>query len=143
MSDNIYKYFSRVECLKGREVEYPMTPQLEANLSKLLTAVNQIRVAYNKAMYINSLYRPGHYNSDVGGAPSSTHLTCEAVDIKDSDRAFAHWCMANLKELEKAGLYMEDPRWTVSWIHLTTKAPGSGKRVFIPNSSPATDPDFK
>lgn len=74
------------------------------------------------------------------GAPSSSHKQAMAVDVfdgnKEDGQPFAKWCLNNLIKLEELGLYMEHPSDTVGrhtcWVHLTTRAPGSGKRVFQP-----------
>lgn len=76
-----------------------------------------------------------------GAAVQSLHLTCEAIDLGEpkAPRPFARWCVANLHLLADIGLWMEDPRCTVgnttSWVHLQTRAPGSGARVFIPSAA--------
>lgn len=129
---DIHKYFSRNEYLKGREVYYPLTEEMEQNLIKLLKALNPIREAYGKALTISSGYRPSAINASVGGAKKSNHLLCLACDFKDTDGAFGKWCLANLELLEKHGLYMEDLASTKGWVHLQAKAPKSGNRIFLP-----------
>jgi zinc D-Ala-D-Ala carboxypeptidase len=107
---------ARKEILMGREVEFPLTPELEANLTKLLEAVNKLRTLYGKPMYVNSGYRPGHFNTSVGGAKGSTHITCEAADFRDNDGELKKWITPEI--LEECGLYMEDPDKTLGWCHL-------------------------
>jgi hypothetical protein len=121
---------SRAEVLMGREVEYPLTPVLEKNLTVLLKALNIVRLAYGKPLYVTSGYRPGKYNKAAGGALTSSHLTCEACDFEDRKRDFTKWCLLNIKVLENAGLYMESPLDASTWVHLQTRAPKSGNRVF-------------
>lgn len=82
----------------------------------------------------NGGFRP--QESSVG-AKNSKHKDGRAVDIFDPKRQFASWCMAHLSELEKRDLYMEDPRWTPTWVHLQDVPPGSGKRVYVPSTAPA------
>ena len=128
---------TRDEVLKGRERDYPLDSELELNLSRLLDAVNRIRKEWGKPLIVTSGYRPGHYNKSARGAKRSAHMTCEAVDFQDKDGEFGKWCLANLKLLEEAGLYMESPLYTHEppakrWIHLQIRAPKSGNRVFIP-----------
>ena len=120
------------EILMGREKEYPRDKGLQMNLTRLLLAVNELRKVYAHPMIVTSGYRPGHYNRSAGGAQNSAHLTCEAVDISDSSRALTSWIMSNRWILDRCGLYMEDPRYTSSWVHLQTRAPASGNRIFIP-----------
>lgn len=71
------------------------------------------------------------------GATSSTHKTGHAVDRFDPSRQFAAWCIAHQDVLKEHGLYMEDPRWTPSWVHLQDVPPKSGNIVYIPSTDPA------
>lgn len=134
MNDDLHKYFSKKECLKGREIEYPLDEKLQNNLNKLLTAINKLRELYGKPMYISSLYRPGHYNTKAGGGKRSAHLTLEACDFADKDRALTNFCTDEI--LEQCGLWMESPDVATTWCHLQTREPKSRwngrKRVFIP-----------
>lgn len=131
MSDEIV-YIKRDEVLMGRQLEYPLTPELEANLETLLKALNKLRKAYGKPMVVSSGYRPGKYNVAAGGAKKSNHMTCQACDFKDANGDLDKWCMANLNVLEECGLYLEHPDATKGWCHLQTTAPKSGNRVFKP-----------
>lgn len=64
------------------------------------------------------------------GVPSSAHKQGQAVDIYDPlGRLEA--CITD-EILEQFGLYREAPDHTMGWVHLTTRAPQSGKRTFIP-----------
>ncbi len=122
------------EILMGREIAHPLTPELKANLDKLLIAVNRLRAFYGKPLVVSSGYRPAPFNKAAGGAKSSSHLTCEAVDFRDDPKEapLAKWCLENLNILESCGLYLEDPAATVGWIHVSTRRPKSGNRVFKP-----------
>lgn len=71
------------------------------------------------------------------GAKSSKHKIGRAVDVYDPRRELAKWCVNNLDMLERFGLYMEDPRWTPTWVHLQDMPPGSGKVVYVPSTQPA------
>lgn len=132
------QYVTRDEVLKGRERDYPLTPKLEENLTKLLEVINKLRHSYGKAFIITSGYRPGHYNKSAKGALKSAHMTCEAVDIRDdSQGSLAKWCLNNLSLLEQLGLYMESPTATQQppnkfWVHLQIRPTKSGRRVFLP-----------
>ena len=133
------------EILMGRDKAEPLTKDMSYNLFDLLPRVNLVRFEYGKPLYVSSGYRPPSKNAAVGGSKNSAHLLCQAVDFKDPDGSFAKWCLDNLDILKKAGLYMEDPRWTIGWVHLMSRKPGSGKRVFIPYNPakvPAKRPDF-
>jgi hypothetical protein len=120
------------ECLMKREKEFPLDIDLVWNLARLTASINYIRGVYGKPLMVSSGYRPGYYNKQAGGATNSPHITCEAIDILDPHGDFAAWCIVNQHELEKAGLYMEDPAHTIGWVHLQIRAPKSGKRIFIP-----------
>lgn len=140
----------------------PAEPALISNAGALLAKVQQLlslakadgiepgidQVSKNP---IASGYRPAGANAaTANAAAASTHLTCEGVDLQDiiGTRALAVWCIKNLRHLEACGLWMEDPRWTAGrtntdpWVHLQGKPPRSGKRVYVPSTAPAQDPDF-
>lgn len=86
---------------------------------------------------VASGWRPGAVNdATCNAATGSTHLTAEGLDTRDPERQFARWCLRNLPLLEQIGLWMEDPRWTPTWVHLQIRPPKSGKRVYIPSSKP-------
>lgn len=119
---------SRAEILMGRDREFPLTSELEANLAALLEAVNKLRTLYGKPMLVSSGYRPGHFNSDAGGAKNSCHLLCMAVDFHDADHAIYDFCTDVV--LEQCGLYKEDKSSTASWLHCQTRA--TSNRTFRP-----------
>lgn len=121
---------SRKEILMGRDVEYPLTSDTEDNLNKLLDAVNKLRSLYGIPMKVSSGYRPGKYNTVVGGAKKSAHCTCEAVDFFDADGKLKTFCTTQI--LEKCGLWMEDPKSTKTWCHLQIRSIPSGHRIFKP-----------
>jgi uncharacterized protein YcbK (DUF882 family) len=125
-----YKYFTREEYLKGRDKDAPLTPEMEENMHKLLTALDGLREAYGKPLRISSGYRPASVNKAAGGAKKSCHLTCEACDFVDNLEELDEWCLDNLKVLEKLGLYLESPLHTKNWCHLQTRP--TKNRVFIP-----------
>lgn len=120
------------EYLMGRESVAPIDSAMRVNMEKLLIALNLIRDLYGKPMKVSSGYRPSGINAATPNASkTSCHLTCEACDFEDTDRKLVQWCLRNMDILAKAGLYMESPINTPSWVHLQTRAPRSGKRVFL------------
>lgn len=121
---------SKGEILMGRQVEYPLTPELEANLQKLLVAVNKLRALYGKPMTVSSGYRPGKYNTAAGGAKNSSHLTCQAVDFKDADGKLKAWITVDI--LTQCGLWQEAPDRTPTWLHVQVRPIPSGRRIFNP-----------
>ena len=122
----------------GRDLQYPLTKEMEANLEQLIKAVNAIRAAYGKPMYVSSGYRPGAFNSAAGGAKKSAHMICKAVDFKDPNGELDKWCDQNQDLLESLGLWQEHPEATKGWCHLDINIrpikdrPGCGKRQFKP-----------
>jgi hypothetical protein len=123
---------TRDEVLMGRDKDWPLNAQLEANLTKLLTALNKFRTKYAKVMFVSSGYRPATYNKAAGGAKLSNHMVCLACDFKDRDGTLGAWCMRNLKVLEDCGLWLEHIDSTPGWCHLQAVPPRSGNRVFRP-----------
>lgn len=128
------QYFSRKDVLQGREVEYPLTPELEANLAKLLVAIESLHTLWGKPMRINSGYRPGRWNVQAGGAKNSAHLHCMAADFADPKGELDAWLMANPSILKDLGLWLEHPNHTPGWSHCQIRPVGSDpdRRVFLP-----------
>jgi hypothetical protein len=116
----------------GRDKEFPLSPELEGHLEALLKAVGLVREVWGRPMSVSSGYRPGYWNTRVGGAPNSAHSVCQACDFRDTDRLLAQFLVMRPDLLVRAGLYMEDPRHTPGWVHLQTRRPPSGNRIFIP-----------
>ncbi len=131
----------------GRDKDSPIDDEMRTSAQHLLSKVNELLEHFYKAnpgstRTITSGYRPAAINASVGGAKKSHHQACRAVDISDQDRKLAKFCLDNLQLLDELGLWIEDPRWTKNWLHFQLVSPSSGKRVFVPNTSPATDPGF-
>ncbi|MEZ0209241.1 MAG: D-Ala-D-Ala carboxypeptidase family metallohydrolase [Candidatus Paceibacterota bacterium] len=126
------------ELLAGRDETFKdeYTQQISDNLDVLLQKINVIRSAYGKPMKVTSGWRPASINGMIkGAAPKSNHITGHAVDIFDSSGALWNWCLQNLDLLKATGLYLEDRRWTPTWVHFQTIRPSSKKRIFIPSSA--------
>lgn len=142
----------------GRDRRYSaeLTHEIIQNAQFLLDRVNAVLDIASaegvEPMYdgsgscVASGWRPAGVNdATANAAKGSAHLVGLGVDLRDAapDRPLARWCLRNLHVLESAGLYMEDPRWTwnaphgTPWVHLQTRAPRSGNRVFIPSTAPA------
>ena len=83
-------------------------------------------------------WRPAAINDATANAAKlSKHLTGEGIDLRDTGtRDLARWCLRNLDALEEIGLWMEDPQWTPSWVHLQIVPPNSHRRVYCPSSRP-------
>lgn len=126
---------SKQEYLKNRDKMFPefWTPQLEENTEDLLQAINVIRAAFNKPLIVSSGYRPPPINSStLNAAHKSNHMICLAIDLQDLNGELWTWCLSNLDLISKQGLFLEDRRWTPTWVHFQLLAPGSGNRIFVP-----------
>jgi hypothetical protein len=64
------------------------------------------------------------------GSAKSSHKTGMGVDVFDPNNSID--LNINDKVLEQFDLYREHPSATNTWCHLTTRAPGSKKRSFMP-----------
>ena len=132
----------------GREREFAadLTPEVTENAHFLVERVNLVlaRAALEHVFPaadlrtghpIASGWRPKAVNNAGGTANrTSKHIIGCAIDLRDRlpDRPLARWCLRNRHVLEEAGLWMPDPRWTPSWIHLQSVPPASGERIYLP-----------
>jgi hypothetical protein len=66
------------------------------------------------------------------GAPNSSHKQGQGIDLFDPKDTIDAWCVANQERLANHGIYIEHPDATKGWCHMTTRAPRSGNRVFMP-----------
>lgn len=133
------------ELTMGREKLYPQdyTKAIHQNLLVLLRKMNMIRKTYNKPMIVTSGWRPQAINATTkGAAKNSKHVSGLAVDIKDTDSALWNWCMENLEMIQGLGLYLEDKRYTKTWVHFQLGAPSSGLRIFKPHSGTMPNPEL-
>lgn len=136
----------------GRDSAYAgeVTAGLRTNAAKTVDRVNLLleraaaegiepAIDAKSASQVASGWRPRAVNEATSNAAkSSTHIVGLAVDLRDTpDRDLARWCCRNLGELEELGLYMEDPQWTPTWVHLQIVPPHSGRRVYVPSTAPA------
>lgn len=122
-----------------------VTDAVECNAAKLLMRVNRLIWDYFKATGREVVVSPktrtcvsGNLNGDGGfrlsgsttGASKSSHKEGKGVDIFDPKGELDSWITDGV--LAQHELYREAPASTVGWVHLTTRAPGSGKRTFNP-----------
>ena len=66
------------------------------------------------------------------GATDSAHKQGMAVDVFDPETKLSKWLTNNPEKLIKYNLYREAPSATLTWAHLTTRPPKSGRRTFYP-----------
>lgn len=119
----------------GRDSKYPedLTGEIEANATELLRRVNDLLEAFGETREVRSGWRPPAVNgSTPNAAPRSKHMTGQAIDLDDPEGDIDQWCLDNLNELARIGLWMEHPAATKSWCHLQSLPPKSGRRVFYP-----------
>lgn len=125
----------KIEELNKRK--YPTTPMIDQNLHELCRRLNIVREAFNKPMIVTSGLRSEKQQEELikagkSSALKSKHLTGHAADIQDLDGSLAKWCLENVKVLEQAGLWIEQPAYTHGWVHFQSVPPRSGNRFFVP-----------
>jgi len=133
------------ELTMGRDKQFPeeYTKEISDNLDKLLISMNKIRTAYNKSMQVSSGWRPVAVNAKIAGAAKkSNHTLGLACDVKDSDGSLWAWCLENLQLIKDCGLYLEDKRWSKTWVHFQNKAPASKKRIFRAYAGDPPNPEM-
>lgn len=120
--------------LMGRHLKWPneYNTEIKANAEVLLTYVNDLLKQLDLDVEVSSGFRPPSYNKTVkGAARKSKHQTGEAIDLRDPKGELAKLLLTE-GILEEFNLYMEDPKFTKGWVHLQSRPPGSGRRVFKP-----------
>lgn len=116
----------------GRDLTHPPNDELKENASDTVGKLKAIEFAYGKPLTITSGYRPKEITFTVDGAKKGdAHEKCCGADLRDRDGSLNSWCMANLKILEKVGLWLEHPSSSKNHCHLQTYPPRSKNRVFI------------
>ena len=120
------------------------TEERKTNAVKLLTSVRQLGLlatADGVIFLVNAATKSRVSGTEYGGfrpqscpigANNSAHKEALAVDIYDPRGDIDNWCFDNQDKLEQCGIYIEAPNKTIGWSHWTIRAPGSGKRVFMP-----------
>jgi len=132
----------------GRDVKYAasLTAEIKRNGPETVRRVNLLLQLYKEDTgrdvdKVSSGWRPPAVNDETSNAAlTSNHLLAAAVDVVDELRQFAAWCVLNPSKLAACGLWVEDPRWTPTWVHLQIVPPRSGKRIYIPSTAPQKAP---
>lgn len=130
-SDTIIKMLTLDDYWMGRFKQYPASAEIIFNATVLLDRINVLINRYGGIVKMTSGYRPPEINAKAGGAKNSAHCTGEAIDLADPHGEFGEWLLENLIVLHTLDLYMEAPKSAVNHVHLQTRKPHSGKRVFI------------
>lgn len=112
---------------------YETTPEIDSNLSTLLTRLNVIRAAWGRPMIVTSGLRSIADQMRINpNAPKSKHLIGAAADISDPKRELQTWLLKNRPLLKKTGLWCEHFSATANWVHMQCLPSKSGKRFFPP-----------
>jgi hypothetical protein len=111
-----------------------LTEEVKSNILDLIARANALLNELGvKQVAVSSGFRPSGVNVNVkGAAKKSNHLSGLALDLYDPKGELDKLFMANLKLLEKHGLWIESPDDTPTWSHLQSRPPKSGNRVFKP-----------
>lgn len=144
------------ELLSGHLIsEIPINHQ--HNLEELLKRINVVRTAWGKPMIVTSGHRSlqDHLriysqiaskkgiDFDANKVPmQSGHLSGLCCDISDPEGELREWVLNNLQLMKTIGLWIEDFRYCNGWVHFGTKPPKSGKRIFVPYTSPPPHPEL-
>lgn len=136
-------YVDKCSLLMKRAVEADLSQELQQNLATLEQRVNALLadIAYAGPVRVTSGYRPVALNATIANAgANSWHTKCAAVDLADADGKLWAALIANVEVCKKHKIWLEDKRWTPTWVHLQIYPPKSGKRIFVPSSAPAKAP---
>lgn len=134
------------EYMMGRDALYPLelTPAIRKNAAQTVETVNKLLALAKGAGVVirprrdgtltNSGWRPPSVNAKTPGASkTSLHMSGEAIDLNDPTGDLASWCARSAPTvLTDLGLWMEHPAATPQWVHLQTRPPRSGARIFHP-----------
>lgn len=131
MKKEVKAMISLQELLGDNKLE-DLSPELLSNSSELLARLNKFRAEYGNPMYVNSGYRTPEHNAEIGGAPGSSHTTCQACDFHDNDGELKKFIANDPDILVRCDLYMEAPESTPTWVHLQSRVIKSGNRIFKP-----------
>jgi hypothetical protein len=135
--------------LMGRREAHPLSysDEIERNARRTVELVNDLLASAIRAgvdltdrnprtgTIVSSGWRPPAVNAATpNAAVRSLHMTGEAIDIYDPDGALDEWLLtaAGQSDLARLGLWQEHPAATKGWVHLQTRPPRSGRRVFYP-----------
>lgn len=145
MSD---KYISVDEYLMDRAKLEDLSSEIVGNINTLIPRINQLLEKFGQKKDVNSGLRLllNHLEtykkinedrkakglSEIPVPMGSKHLVGAAIDLEDKDRTLTQFCMDHLDLLQDLGLWMENPSYCSTWVHLQIFPPKSGNRVFNP-----------
>ena len=125
---------------------YATNPVIDKNLQVLFERLIEVQDVCDKDFVITSGLRSEELQAELikagkTHASHSKHLAGAAADVLDVDGSLTEWVKANLKAMERIGLWMEsfdsikvsaEKHHTDIWVHFQIMAPLSGNRVFVP-----------
>ncbi len=141
------KHFHSREYFNNLGREEP-TEQAVFNATQLLLKCEKVREEFGKPLVITSGCRTYHHNliiyhhlnelrEEEGLDPlptafNSDHLIekCMAVDFADPNKELANFILKDPLILSRHNLFMEDPKYTKTWVHLSVNP--KSKRIFRP-----------
>lgn len=118
--------------LMGREVRFPITDEYKDNALILLDKISELEHIFGETLTMTSGYRPSQINRQTPGASlTSTHETCEGIDLRDISGELGQFLITNVNILKALDLYMESPKSAKDHVHLQIRPPKSGRRIFL------------
>ena len=114
---------SQVSTRKG--IDNAPAPDVVANLMRLATLLEQVRLLVGAPITISSGYRSPELNKAVGGAASSAHLTGLAADI--STAKLAPKALAML--IRQSGIVFDQLIYEGTWVHIALSAGAPRRQV--------------
>lgn len=115
-----------------REKDPECTSAVRASAADLAERVSKLLDALGVKPSISSGFRTAEANRKAGGSANSAHLTGQAVDLYDPKGTLAAAINRDVSILATYDLYCENTNFTFGWVHLSTRGPPSGRRVFVP-----------
>lgn len=111
-------YFRFIELIRtdSNRKNCPSTIEQVANLVRLATVLQHLRVACGFPIIVNSAFRTPEVNSFVGGVVNSKHLDGLAADITCDSENFAHLCRAC--KLLRDDRHLSELKISSNYIHL-------------------------
>jgi hypothetical protein len=103
------------------------------NLRVLAAKISELEEIYGQPFIVTSGFRSVEDQERINpSVKNSAHMSGEAVDISDPDSDIWGFLIDHLDEVVRLGLYLESKVYTRRWVHLQTRKPRSGNRIFIP-----------
>lgn len=96
--------------------------------AEMLVRLNDIRAVWGKPLVITSGARCVKHNATIGGAKASKHISGTAVDFAATPE-FKKWISDRLDLLN---VWIEDPAFTPTWVHVQILPPPGTPRIFKP-----------